>query len=206
GKDGHISLKISSTSSVCVIQVEDNGCGIPSEAEAKIFGRGATFGKVNGIGLGLFHTKKNVESWGGKIHFERLSQGTKFVVTIPLAQTGVQFVGLDPHKKLKVIDDDHTVPRALRNSGFEILEIAETFEKGQELLAAHHGTDATILVDYRLNDSKLGTELIDGHHSRQGILLCTNDYDDHDLIKKAKALGVKIVPKPLCYSGQMIYS
>lgn len=119
-----------------MIQVDDNGCGIPPEAEAKIFSRGATFGKVNGIGLGLFHTKKTVESWGGNIHFERLSQGTRFVVTIPLAQTGVQFVGLDPHKKLKVIDDDHTVPWGLRNSGYEVLEIAETFEKGQELLAA----------------------------------------------------------------------
>ncbi|HEY8271445.1 MAG TPA: ATP-binding protein [Pseudobdellovibrionaceae bacterium] len=206
GKDGVIKLAISSNSSDCIIQVEDNGCGIPLETESKIFGRGATFGKINGIGLGLFHTKKNIESWGGKIYFERLSQGTRFVVKIPLAQTGVQFVGLDPYKKLKVIDDDHTVPKALKNSGFEILEIAETFEKGQELLAAHHGTDTTVLVDYRLNDSKLGTELIDAHPSRQGILLCTSDYDDHALIKKAKALGVKIMPKPLCYSGQLFLS
>lgn len=206
GKGGFINLKISSNSSECIIHVEDNGCGISPEAEAKIFGRGATFGKINGIGLGLFHTKKNVESWGGKIYFERLSPGTRFVVKIPLAQTGVQFVGLDPQKKFKVIDDDHTVPKALKNSGFEVLEVAQTFEKGQELLTAHQGMESLILVDYRLDGNNLGTDLIDLYPSRHGVLLCTNDYDDYDLMKKAKALGVKIVPKPLCYAGQTFLS
>ena len=59
------------------------------------------------------------------------------------------------------------------------------------------------LVDYRLNDEKLGTDLINEFKSRTGtMLLCTNDFDDVDLIKKAKALGVKILPKPICFSIQ----
>lgn len=199
---GEVQLKISQISGFCEVIVEDNGCGVTPEARAKLFTRGGTFGKISGIGLGLYHCKKLVESWGGSIRYEPLEKGTQFIVRVPLMQTGVVFVGLEDAAKFKVIDDDSMVPKALANAGFEIVEVASNFEDGRKLLAAGKPEGVTILVDNRLGDGKFGTELIAEQRARSGLILCTFDYDDRDLIAKAREIGVKILPKPLCFSKQ----
>jgi signal transduction histidine kinase len=67
-----------------LIQVKDNGQGIPEEMRAKIFTPNFTT-KSSGTGLGLAMCKSIVEGAGGRIWFETESGvGTSFFVELPL--------------------------------------------------------------------------------------------------------------------------
>lgn len=71
------------------IKVSDSGFGIKEEDKIKVFSKfsrldDATSQNIEGTGLGLVNTKKNVESLGGKIWFESLyGAGTTFYIDIP---------------------------------------------------------------------------------------------------------------------------
>ncbi len=202
GVNGQVSLKIENQHQNCIITVEDNGCGVAPENISSLFSKGATFGKANGIGLGLFHAKKTIESFDGTISYVAGNSGAKFEIRLPVVQTGVVFIGLPKDLTIKVIDDDLLVPKTLANVGYTITEHANTFESGKTLLANSPSDNEVILVDHRLDIGKYGTELIGQQLRRKNIFLCTNDYDDMDLIKQAKAIGVKVLPKPLIFLRQ----
>jgi len=73
-----------------VIEVIDQGLGIPEEEQKHIFDR--FFRAVNalhieGTGLGLHIVKKYVEMMNGTIDFVSVSKGTSFTVKVPLKRT-----------------------------------------------------------------------------------------------------------------------
>ncbi len=86
---GSIRLGGRSEGSVIVIEVVDDGPGIPAEHLPRIFERFYRIDKgrsrdLGGTGLGLSIAKHIVESHGGTIHAEsRLGVGTRFVIRIP---------------------------------------------------------------------------------------------------------------------------
>jgi signal transduction histidine kinase len=201
-QNGNIRLLISRNERECTIAVEDNGVGIRPENLARLFTKGGTFGKVNGLGLGLYHAKRSLEAWSGGIACEPLAIGTRITITLPLAQVGVGFVGLLAVGPLSVVDDDPAVARALAASGHDVIYTAATFAEGEELLKTKGAAETTTLIDYRLDGTRLGTELIEAHANRQPMLLCTADFDDAELIRKARHLGIKILPKPLCFYSE----
>lgn len=198
--NGTVTVTVQNSGGFCEITVDDNGCGVSQEAAVKLFSRGGTFGKLSGVGLGLYHCKKIVESWGGTIEHQPLQVGARFRARIPLMQTGVMFVGLDEGARLKIIDDENSIPNVLAQAGFEILETVTSFEAGRALLAKGRAEGVTILVDNRLGDEKFGTDLIAEQPLRTGVLLCTNDFDNLDVIARVRKIGVKILPKPICFS------
>ncbi len=85
---GHVQIKTETLSDRVRISVSDNGVGLPTGAEEKLFqpfyqaDSGATR-KVNGTGLGLSISKQIVEAHGGSIDFLRHdNQGTTFFVEL----------------------------------------------------------------------------------------------------------------------------
>jgi len=200
--NGRVSLSIENQFGICKIMVEDDGCGVSEENLPRLFTQGGSFGKVNGLGLGLFNTKRSVESWRGTIECTRLPRGARFTVSIPLMQTGVVFSGLPASPQVKVIDDDHQVAVALSRAGYEVLEAVDTFRKGERVLADGTSDAFSVLVDLRLDGNNLGTDLIAGQPGRKRVFLCTNDFDDLTVVKLAREIGVKIIPKPMCFFEQ----
>ena len=95
-KEGHITLSISASPMTdntvkLKITVEDTGIGIPQKEFAHIFEH---FSRLNpsyegiykGNGLGLFTTKKCLDTMGGTIHLKsEEGKGTTFTVEVPLA-------------------------------------------------------------------------------------------------------------------------
>ena len=71
------------------IAIEDNGRGIPKRQLPKLFKKGASFGNVNGIGLGLFSSKQITERWGGNVKIRSRERfGTKVTITLPAIENG----------------------------------------------------------------------------------------------------------------------
>ena len=196
--NGAIDVKIQSDGSRCRIVVEDNGCGVVTSLIPRLFQEGATFGKVGGTGLGLYHAKRTLDAWKGTISCEpRAEGGTRFLLTLPLAQTGVIYKGVPNDGRLIVIDDDSQVPILLKQRGYEVVASATTFEGGQKLLLKDTPKDAITLIDQDLGDDRLGTDLIAENIGRKAICLCTNDFDNPEVVQMAKQVGAAIIPKPL---------
>ncbi len=66
-----------------VIEIADNGPGIPAELEGRLFEMFAT-GRPGGTGLGLAIVKKIVDQHKGTISYEsRRGEGTKFTIRLP---------------------------------------------------------------------------------------------------------------------------
>lgn len=72
-----------------MIEVKDNGVGIPPEEQEKVFQKfyqveNSFTGQVPGAGLGLTLCKKVVEEMGGKIRLESaIGKGTKIAIILP---------------------------------------------------------------------------------------------------------------------------
>lgn len=85
-KEGHLVINATSQNDQLIIAFTDNGLGIDLEKHGdKIFGMYKTFHKHNDSrGVGLYITKNQIESMGGKIWVEStLKVGTRFKIMIP---------------------------------------------------------------------------------------------------------------------------
>ena len=71
---------------VVVINIVDNGPGIPEEMQDRIFKPFET-SKADGTGLGLFVAARTIEEHGGSLEFASAAgQGTTFTITLPVYQ------------------------------------------------------------------------------------------------------------------------
>jgi signal transduction histidine kinase len=195
--DGVVKVSVERINNTAIITIEDNGPGVPKEFIPRLMKYGQTTGTKGELGVGLYNANEKVKSWGGVVTYEPANPGARFKILLPLAEKGM-FIGLVDGEKYRVIDDlDHTV-KALTEGGFEVLDSASTFYEGLDLMKRAPDDGSVILVDNRLDDDHLGTDLIKLQRRREKVYLCTNDYDDSVVIDRARALGVKILPKPLC--------
>jgi signal transduction histidine kinase len=71
--------------STVLINIADNGPGIPIDIKKTLFTLGATSGKPGGTGIGLYSTKKIIEAHKGNIWFESYpDKGTTFYIKLPI--------------------------------------------------------------------------------------------------------------------------
>ena len=83
-----INISISEKDQKLILQIADEGIGIPAESQKDIFNpfyRAINTGNVPGSGLGLAVTKRSVEILKGEIScISNINTGTTFIVTIPI--------------------------------------------------------------------------------------------------------------------------
>lgn len=83
-RSGHILVTLRGNSDEAVIEIADNGLGIPEEIRDTLFEPFVTMGKSRGTGLGTAIVKSLVEAHGGTIDFKsELSWGTTFTLRLP---------------------------------------------------------------------------------------------------------------------------
>ncbi|MCC7446567.1 MAG: CHASE2 domain-containing protein [Anaerolineae bacterium] len=92
---GKITVTISGNNGCAHITVADTGCGIPAQAQAKMFqpffrARTRATADIPGSGLGLSLAKAVIEAHQGKLWFESEEErGSTFFVELPLAPAAV---------------------------------------------------------------------------------------------------------------------
>jgi len=88
--EGKITLGMKKDGQNIIISVADTGCGIPEDAQSKIFTKmfradNARRKDPDGTGLGLYIMKTTIEKTGGKLWFESKENiGSTFYVSFPL--------------------------------------------------------------------------------------------------------------------------
>lgn len=97
---GYIRVSTRSTPTAAILEIEDEGGGIPPSVEGRIFDPFYTT-KADGTGLGLAITRRIVESHRGSISYRTsLGRGTTFTVTLPHLHEG------EPRERIVPVADD----------------------------------------------------------------------------------------------------
>jgi heavy metal sensor kinase len=88
---GNVRLSVAAANGKAVLEVEDNGIGIPAEARPRLFERffrvdKARSREMGGAGLGLSIVKSICTAHGGRVDFQSTEgSGSRFQVELPLA-------------------------------------------------------------------------------------------------------------------------
>jgi signal transduction histidine kinase len=90
--EGHLEIRTHLRSDHVLVEVEDNGCGIPEENRLSIFEPYNTT-KFNGAGLGLMVVFRIVTAHGGAIGLDsELGRGSVFRIALPLDEKPVRLL------------------------------------------------------------------------------------------------------------------
>jgi PAS domain S-box-containing protein len=83
-----VTIRLSKSGDFAKLVVQDDGPGIPTEKQVKIFERferAVSSRNISGLGLGLFIVKQIVEAHHGTIHLEsNLGKGSMFIIELPM--------------------------------------------------------------------------------------------------------------------------
>jgi signal transduction histidine kinase len=136
-----------------VVEIQDNGPGIPAEVMPKIFEPFfSTKPKEQGTGLGLPITREIVEAHGGRIEVEsERGRGALFRVRLPIRD---EPWASDEHPRVLVVDDDEGVARAIQRAlkdGFDVA-IAQGGINGLRALVQANGAFDAVIVDLYMPD------------------------------------------------------
>lgn len=211
GDKGKVTISLGAISDKQIqIEVRDNGKGIPSEILAKLGQRGQTHGKVGGSGLGLYHARTSVESWGGKLELQsKVGHGTAIVITLPQVRAPAWFVAeltLIPHSTLVVLDDDESIHRIwdgradsaqLGDQGIKLVHLSTPTELRRWIAdAAKQTTSSRYLFDYELlGFADSGLDLIEELGIAANSILVTSRFEDPAIRVRCERLQVPLIPK-----------
>jgi CheY-like chemotaxis protein len=142
----------------CIIRISDNGSGIPEELQARLFEPFfTTRGRDNGMGLGLYVSRRFVRGAGGDLEvYSKVGEGTTFTVTLPLVEVDRPLAKVVPitrqttrrSDKILLVDDDPATVMALKR----------VLERSYEVVAATGGQAA---LDTLAGDQDFDVVLLD---------------------------------------------
>lgn len=90
GANGRVQLSMTDLGQELIFEVEDQGPGIAPEVQDRIFEKGVTSKPGNEHGFGLHLVRQFLDTWGGSITVENLSDagGSRFTLYLPKSFTG----------------------------------------------------------------------------------------------------------------------
>lgn len=208
--ENEIKISCTNTQNKVTISIADNGIGIAPQILPSLTTRGFTHAKQGGSGLGLFHARSSIESWGGRLLIQsELGRGTTVSITLPISQPPNWWaaeLSIPAHKQIVVTDDDKSMHAFwTQRLQREILTFSNPDElrhyvKGQESIKDTCDSHV-FLTDFEfLNHSENGLDLISELDIVKSSVLVTGRYMEHSLQDKCHQLHIKIVPKDLVSS------
>jgi anti-sigma regulatory factor (Ser/Thr protein kinase) len=194
------------------ISVQDNGKGISKELLPRLMQKGETHGKKGGSGLGLFHAKQSVETWGGRLEIcSAIGEGSVVKIILPKAKIPNWFameIRLSKKKALVILDDDPSIheiwKRRLKeipsSSALPVVHHLKSVDDLESWLKIHSSivTQSVYLVDYELLNGEMnGMEAIQTFGLEKQSILITSRFEDKKVQEKCQQLGVRLLPKGL---------
>ncbi len=218
---GHIVISLEEEGDNILIKVTDNGKGIAPDVLSKICQKGQTFGKKEGLGLGLFHARSAIESWSGSLSItSTLSQGTEVRILLPKESRPSWFVStleLDQVKTIVVLDDDLSIHHSwkklfdrhpeIKNRNIEIFSFSTPHDLNKWLNANTVLKEKTLfLIDYELFPfNETGLELILKHDIQRQSILVTSRFNENNVFNEAIKNEIRLIPKMVLTKTQISF-
>ena len=222
-ESGHIDLALEERRqgglTVLAVGVSDTGCGIPCDAQERIFEEFFQLGnaerdRTRGLGLGLAIVNRMAQLIHAKIEVQsEPGRGSTFTVLLPVAdETGASrhdgvvtqaatATEVSGSCRVLCLDDEQEVRLALTTLlttlGFEVRTASDTSE-AMSALADGFKPDV-LLVDFRLRNGVSGLKAVETLRATRcdaPVLLVTGDTAPAR-IAEAKAAGVDVLYKPV---------
>lgn len=211
-KPGEILISLLSDHNHCIVQIKDNGKGIPNEVLSRLGQLGLTYGKANGHGLGLFHAKTTIENWGGVLKIQsQLGKGTTVSICLPKSQPPIWFLPklITSSEQVVVIIDDDEAIHTIWKQRFKSVQIQS--DQSLQLFHFYSPEEFTqwnaegltfnnilYLCDYEFIGSKEnGIDLITQLRLNIFSVLVTNRFYTDEVIMACESAGIKILPKDM---------
>lgn len=205
---GKIVLLAKDLSNQVEIKIKDSGKGMSQEVLNKATEKNFTSGKLNGSGLGLYHAKTFIESWGGKIFIESTENiGTTITLLIPIIERASWFI---PRIKIKsnqtviILDDQvsqhHVWDLKLAENGFhgnvkKFLSPNE-FLEFKKISDFSDDTEYVFFFDYDLGAGEIpGLDLLKEVSPSAQRHLVTGHFDDHEIQEICSRENIFLIPK-----------
>ncbi len=207
---GIISIDVDVIAGMIAIQVKDNGIGIPNHIIPQLMQKGQSYGKPNGNGLGLYSSKRNIETWNGQVEISsELNVGTTLKIQLPLCSPPSWFaqkISFQSRMQIIIVEDDLSIHQGWRErieplqemfSEIEVLNFSST----DEFVTWYNNsslsnTERVFLVDFEfLKQRKTGLEIIKELDLADKAILVTSRFEDPEIQKDAISLNLKILPK-----------
>lgn len=216
---GKVIVSVSETADKKVLlSVSDNGKGMPEHIVKRLGEKGFSHGKAgleSGSGLGFYHAKETVESFGGNLKIESVpGQGTTINIFLPKADIPFWFVEnltISYEQKVLILDDDESMLRAWSERmplQVDVFKSGEEFAKAVKELPSK---DFLVLIDYELlGQAQTGLELIKSLKIEKQSILVTSRFEEKELRKRCNHLGVRLIPKlmmsliPITYTASTV--
>jgi len=192
-----------------LVQIVDNGKGIPEDLLPKLGIRGNTFNKEGGSGLGLAHAKEALEEFGGELQISsEINIGTMVTIKLPKEKSPDWFVPklvIKSNTKILTFDDDLTVHQVWRerfdsvNKNIELIRFSNVLEL-RKFFSVHFADldDTLFLMDYEiLNQNVTGLDLIEDLGIQKQAVLVTSRFEETGIRKRCEIQKVKLIPKSM---------
>lgn len=196
-----------------IITISDNGKGIPKKFLKNIGEKGVSYGKngtQSGSGLGVYHAKMTINSFGGDLLIEsHEGRGTTITIMLPCIVAPnwfAQELNLEHKKYLVSLDDDPNIHQLWAN------KIVNTLPHRLEHITFHTGDDLELyvnknirqlketlfLIDHDLeNQNRTGLQIIEDLVIEKYAILVTSHAYEIPLQNHASRRGLKMLPKSL---------
>jgi signal transduction histidine kinase len=208
---GCIEVVLDEQNGMARLQVKDNGRGIPNQILTRLMTERCTYGKAGGLGLGLYHARRSVESWGGKLAIEStLGVGTAVTVTLPKALPPSWFLPslkVSPRSTILVVDDDpsihHTWDKklselAMEENGVSVKHFYNDEELSEWMRTKDKQTETLCLMDFELiGSAKNGIQILEALGMGGQSVLVTSRAEECGVLKDCQRLGIPVLPKSM---------
>ena len=205
---GKVDVLIEPKKNYIIIKVSDSGRGIAPADLPNLMQQGVTIGKEDGNGLGLYHAKKTVESWGGSLEIESaLGIGTSVTMLLPRAPKPIWFSDklLLPSQSCTVVifDDDPSIAgiwkMRFQAKGWPIKLVA--LSNPDELRRWSRDNPDEAKTAFYLNDleirnwSENGLDMAEELKTIDRTLLVTSRFEDEAIRARCEHMGITLIPK-----------
>tara|TARA_R110000868_G_scaffold102358_1_gene281877 strand:+ start:17055 stop:18917 length:1863 start_codon:yes stop_codon:yes gene_type:complete len=211
---GQVDVRCSELNGSVLIEVTDNGPGVPAEERERIFEEYTQLqpgqsGAAHGLGLGLTIVRQLAGRLNVELHFESApGEGTRAGIVLPLAGSppGPEAVNPRPNEisgsPLIVLVEDQVAVREsltilLTDWGCRVIAAASGRE-AKDLLSWADAEPGLLIVDKRLADGEDGLETIQSLRSEVladiPAVLLTGEIYRFDALSGME--GVTVLPKP----------
>lgn len=198
-----IKLNLAVNSEGIIIDLEDNGRGIPKDVLPRIMEQGFSFGKSGGTGLGLPYAKQYLDKVGGKLTVtSKIGQGTRISISLLKAKSPAWFcesLKLKDNKASVVLLGQDPDSHALWKQKFDSHRVTLLhFEETSDFLNHCQNNQFNLyILEFDDENHEEGLNLIDDYCPRGKAVLVTDNFENKNLQNRCEKTGVKIIPKSL---------
>jgi two-component system NtrC family sensor kinase len=205
---GRIRVRTRAAAAGCLVEVEDNGPGIPPAARLRVFEPFyTTKAPGEGTGLGLSISAHLVREFGGTLSVDAGQDGGACFTAafppcpadLPAAPSESNLPPPTPGRRVLVVDDEpemaQLMVRLLRDDGLAAVAVTDP---GAAWSAVRGGGYDLVLSDINLGGFK-GTDFLQAAESlspRPAFMLVTGDVLNRAAYAAAAACGVPVLAKP----------